>query len=515
VLRQRFEHEALSVMRLNHPYIVKIDNFGMLPSGQLYLMMEFLDGETLEEHLQRRGRCNLHHTLHIIAQVMSALQSLHESGLVHRDLKPANIFIIETEQNPYEVRLIDLGIARDRTQPESQKKTVTGMAMGTPGYMAVEQYENAADATPAADVYAAAVIVWRMLFGQPPWGDVYDERVLYFKQRSEDFAPPPGHDIPAEVIALLRKALAAEPTERVSVADFINLLASYTIGLPPFVPGGAEILNRVAKRFIKQASVNDATVRNVSHASVAAAMSWPYRGTQVPRPLHEPGAIPIPIPVLIPPPSPVMAPTANERPNASDGAPRPTTLSAVGGVVGSNSPMPPRGHRRARVLAGAAVCAIAGIATLAILLVQRDARDAGVGAASAPKAAPATFPSTSAAPASPAASGSSPSASTTPASPPSAVVESPASPNQADASKPAPSMAPPSGSTAAKSLTPANATGSMPSTRVPTRSASTATAGSKRTDSKKAATPAERAVPRNGAAEANTSKRFDPNAIVE
>lgn len=496
-LRERFENEALAVMRLKHPYIVKIDQFGQLPDGQLYLVMDFLDGETLEDHLQRRGRCNLHHTLHIVAQVMSALASMHENRLVHRDLKPANVFLIGTEQNEYEVRLIDLGIARNLAAPDTKNKTVAGLAMGTPGYMAVEQYEDAASATPAADVYAVGVIVWRMLFGSPPWGEVYDERVLYFKQRSEDFQPPAGHDMSPEVVALLRKALSKEPTERPSVADFIAILASHTPAIPPFVKSGAMILDEVARRFVRRASGNDETVRHVPHSSGSAGGGWSGPGCAAPHSVSDgtpmvPGSAPWAN-------TPAAAHTVNERPQAQLAA-RPTTLSASSGVIAVPS-MPPATGSRRRVIA-VALCAVAAVATFAIVSMTRGDRNDS--APPAPAARPSTANSTALPPTPPApTSQGSPSA-----APSSTRSPEPAAPTPASSAPAAPAEPPPA---AAPKTPPSTSKASISkSATVPRTDRRQGTKGNG-----SAAIKPDTEPPRGSAAPPPRADGFDPNAIVE
>lgn len=482
-IRERFEREALAVMRLKHQYIVEIDNFGALADGQLYLMMEYLDGETLETHLERRGRCSLHHALHVIAQVMSALACMHEAGLVHRDLKPANIFVVATEQNPYEVRLIDLGIARDLATTEGKKKTMTGLALGTPGYMAVEQYEDAASATPAADVYAAAVIVWRMLFGQAPWGEVFDERVLYFKQRTEDFEPPATHDVPAEVVALLRKALSKTPKERPTVADFVNLLASFTPEIPPFVPGGATILDRVASRFIKQASVNDETVRNLSHASVVTPMSWPHRGTAVARPAA---------------PTTRSRPTANERATTAL-APR-TTMSASSGVV--TVPPAPHSFQRARVFVAIGACVLAGVVAFSIVHMRRSPDEP-------PSAVPASQPASTAPDRTIAPDLVTPTVERPATTPPAAALPE----RQAGSDRPVPPPVPSSAAAPNAGVAPSKPPRRDTKPQVPTRT----TAGTARPTMEvppTAVKPAPAGARGSGSA-ARPPERFDPNAIVE
>ncbi|MBA3540731.1 MAG: serine/threonine protein kinase, partial [Deltaproteobacteria bacterium] len=285
VIRHRFEREATAVSRLKHKHIITIDDFGTLDDGQLFLMMPFLDGQSLDEYLRHHGKFTQHRTLHIGLQVCSALHHAHQAGFVHRDLKPGNIFITPADDNPYRVTLIDLGIARDLAAEgpggsgPSGPQTHTGISMGTPGYMAVEQYGNAGNATPLADLYAMAIVMWEMLTGRPPWG-VHDERVLYFKQMTERPERPPEHEISTAWASILLAALAVQPSDRPqSMRAFAVALASATPAIPPHVPSGADMLASLAKEFIERAALTDETVRNQSHHDRVAPMMWPPRET--------------------------------------------------------------------------------------------------------------------------------------------------------------------------------------------------------------------------------------------
>jgi len=263
-LRQRFEREATAASRLAHRNIIQIDDFGALPDGQLFLMMPFLDGESLEAHLRRDPRPTLHHAFHILVQICRALEHLHAAGIVHRDLKPGNVFLCATDDNPHEVVLIDLGIARDLEDDTAAFRTQNGMAIGTPGYMAVEQYGNAATAAATADVYAVAIIAWEMLTGQLPWG-FHDTRALYMKQMTEVPVPPPHRPLPPELLALLRRALAVDPAARPATArDFAVELAAHVAAEPPHLPSGAEMIARFARELVERASPDRATVRHVA-----------------------------------------------------------------------------------------------------------------------------------------------------------------------------------------------------------------------------------------------------------
>src|SRR5512140_2304390 len=99
MLRERFEREARAVSRLRHDHIVTIDDYGQLPDGQLFLMMPFLEGRPLDAHLAQGRRLTEHHALQLAVQICSALQYMHDRGMVHRDIKPSNIFIGQTDEN--------------------------------------------------------------------------------------------------------------------------------------------------------------------------------------------------------------------------------------------------------------------------------------------------------------------------------------------------------------------------------------------------------------------------------
>lgn len=358
VIRQRFEREARAASTFGNPHIVAIDDFGALPDGQLFLMMPFLSGKPLDVHIGQHGRLSQHHTLQIMVQVCDALKTLHDAGVIHRDLKPGNIFISETSDNAYHVTVIDLGIARvaRSAQPDDLAiKTRAGMAMGTPGYMAVEQFADAGNAGPVADVYAAAIITWEMLTGQLPWG-WHDPRVLYHRQMTVVPQPPDDHTMSPELLALLRRTLAPRPVDRPASAQiFAGAFASVTPPIPPHVPSGAEILARYAKRLVQHVSPDIETVRNTSNADRSGPfLLWPQRDTAVPErkppPRHDPTI-------------PDAPPTVNRRRRAVAPAGPPTLDGAT--IV---RPSRPRLQKRSTTIAMLAARAPRG-STIALLTI--------------------------------------------------------------------------------------------------------------------------------------------------
>jgi serine/threonine protein kinase len=133
----RFRREALVTSGLGHPHIVQVFDFSTTPTGEPFLVMEFLDGEDLDHRLRRVGRLPAADVVRMVKQVASALMATHNKGIVHRDLKPANIYLLEVAGETDFVKVLDFGISKVRSA--STKLTRTSSIMGTPNYMSPEQ----------------------------------------------------------------------------------------------------------------------------------------------------------------------------------------------------------------------------------------------------------------------------------------------------------------------------------------------------------------------------------------
>jgi serine/threonine protein kinase len=358
MLRDRFEREALAVSRLRHRNIITIDNYGQLPDGQMFLMMPFLEGRPLDAYLRDHGKLTEHRALHILVQVCSAVQHMHDAGIVHRDIKPSNIFIISEDDNPCRVMLIDLGIAKSLSERDGV--TNTGSQMGTPAYMAVEQYEDAAGVTPLADLYAVAIVIWEMITGRLPWG-MHSSHVLYKKQKEEPLSCPP--EMSAAWFAILSAALSPHLSVRPeSMRALAIALASTVQAIPPHVPSGAEILAKQASTFVQHAPHSAETIRNASNQERIAPMLWPPRETGSSPPSASGGLPPLAVHTVS-----YQTPlhTARLKPPAGMAAPTsPTTLSALSGAGGTVAPPKTRNARLA--LAGVGAGAVAALVTFAI-----------------------------------------------------------------------------------------------------------------------------------------------------
>jgi len=271
-LRMRFEREADVASRMKHDNILKIDEFGMLADGQLFLMTELLEGQPLDEFLRAHGgRLAEHRALLILLQLCSALEHLHQAGIVHRDLKPGNVFVCPTKKQPFGIKLLDFGVAKLLGGNDDGVRTQSGSAVGTPSYMAVEQYEFADEATPRADIYAIGIMTCEMVTGRLPWG-FHEQSVLYFKQRTER---PYLEGLSPGWAEIVRAALEVAPRDRPESARAYAVgLASATPALGPHVPSGAEMLRTVTPELAQDTPPDHETVRNQANRALLAPQSW-------------------------------------------------------------------------------------------------------------------------------------------------------------------------------------------------------------------------------------------------
>jgi len=204
---RRFKQEARTAAALYHPHIVTIYEVGE-EAGQHYLAMAFLPGQTLDERLAAaKGPLPLEQTVSILEQVASALDAIHQRGLVHRDVKPTNIMVDDAGQ----ATLLDFGIVR---AADGTQLTTTGAVMGTPQYMSPEQAEGD-QVDHRSDVYALGVVAYQMCTGRAPFDDVSPLVVL---RLHADKSPPRPRELnthlPVAVERVLLKALAKKREER-------------------------------------------------------------------------------------------------------------------------------------------------------------------------------------------------------------------------------------------------------------------------------------------------------------
>ena len=213
-LRERFRREARIAARLMHPNIVPLYAFGETPDA-LYLVMGYVEGESLAARLERETRLPRHTTLRILAEIADALAFAHREGVVHRDVKPDNILI---EAKSGRAMLADFGIAR--AEGGATSVTMTGMAIGTPSYMSPEQAAGTAAVDGRADIYSLSVVGYRMLAGKLPFAGTSLQSLMaqHAAQKPDDLAlavarPDRG------VARVVMRGLEKDPAMRWARAD--------------------------------------------------------------------------------------------------------------------------------------------------------------------------------------------------------------------------------------------------------------------------------------------------------
>jgi len=236
---RRFEREAESASRLTHPNIINVTDFGRAPTGQLFLAMEFLAGDSLST-LIGQGPLPRDRALAIARQMLRGLDHAHGAGVIHRDLKPDNIMLVERDGQSDVVKILDFGIAKV-TEPVSGQTALTqaGVIFGTPEYLSPEQaLGEPVDAR--ADVYATGVILYEMLAGRRPFES--DDKVKIISMHLAH-APPrmreinPALDIPPALEQVVLQALEKHREHRfASATAFLQALDESELGAEPQMP---------------------------------------------------------------------------------------------------------------------------------------------------------------------------------------------------------------------------------------------------------------------------------------
>ncbi len=223
-LARRFLNEARAVNRVGHSGLVEIFDFGRLPDSRTYIVMEFLEGETLAGRLSRERTLPEVDALRLVRGVAQALMATHAVEIVHRDLKPENIMIVPDKEHGGErTKVLDFGIAKVREG--GTPKTRTSAIMGTAVYMAPEQCRGSGLLDAKADVYALGVILYELLAGEPPFQAEEEVEIMAMHLRVEppslkDAAPHVSGQVADLVGRMLRKVSSERPT-MVEVAQAI------------------------------------------------------------------------------------------------------------------------------------------------------------------------------------------------------------------------------------------------------------------------------------------------------
>ncbi|MBW2527177.1 MAG: protein kinase [Deltaproteobacteria bacterium] len=206
----RFLREATAAGRIGSPHIIETYDAGWLSTGEPYLVMELLDGETLSDRLEQAEGQGLPFVeiCDLFEQLADGVQAAHDAGIVHRDLKPDNIYLSATDDGPM-VKILDFGVSK--FELTSTVQTASGAMIGTPMYMSPEQFSDAAQVDSRSDVFALGVILYEMLAGAPPFGGATIAELMN-QVLTVDAQPIAG--VPDGVNALLARAMSKNREDR-------------------------------------------------------------------------------------------------------------------------------------------------------------------------------------------------------------------------------------------------------------------------------------------------------------
>ena len=230
----RFEREAMAAASIHHPHIVDVTDFGESADGVFFLVMEYVEGETLHQLLRREGTLPIKRAVDILRQIADGVEAAHEAGILHRDLKPANIFIMKGKSGDDGfIKVGDFGLAKiiNQTISDSNSKDSPSSRgiVGTPEFMSPEQMQPELGVDTRADIYALGTIAYLMLGGRTPFsGDLMQlitQKIMHM--------PPPitnvRSDIPKDVEKVIMSALEIDPKNRpATVIEWISALENAT-----------------------------------------------------------------------------------------------------------------------------------------------------------------------------------------------------------------------------------------------------------------------------------------------
>ncbi len=345
-LVDRFFTEARAASAVRHASITEVFDFGYTPAGEAYLVMEFLEGETLHARLKRAKPAGVpsQEAAYVARSLALALVAAHAKGIVHRDLKPANIFLVPDIEQPFGVRvkILDFGIAKlvdPSGAPLGRKHTMTGTLIGTPRYMAPEQARSASTIDQRADQYSLGCILYEMLVGEAPFPKGGSGEVIAMHLFGE--VEPPSRRVPQLEVALeviVMRLLQKEPGDRYAhAAELAHALAGPARALPvaladarrtPLPPslGPAsthlvEPLPFEGDRTVRDRKLPIGIAAAIGALAIAGGLTFVVtRSPPTARPALPASPAPVEMHVAAPTPAPDAAPEAPAAPPVRDAA---------------------------------------------------------------------------------------------------------------------------------------------------------------------------------------------------
>jgi len=333
---ERFRREALAASAVESPHIVQIFDSGHTEEDTPYLVMEMLRGSDLGAHLKRHGVLDVVDMLELALQVLKGLGHAHAAGIIHRDLKPDNVFLVQRDDEPVVVKLLDFGVSKIARDDGVPLATLTrqGTVVGTPFYMSPEQAQAFPDVDEKADLYSVGAMLYECLTGSPPHsGRSYEQVIVNICVKDVDDVRKHNAAVPEAIAAIIGRALSREREERYESA------AAMAAALAEHLPEGL----RTSHPSLTSPRPRRSALSSGALPALMTGSSMPRHATP-----HE------------------LAETVHDRPTGRPSA-SPTPLATSGMGPKSLRPSQPAGApQRARKFALLAAT-LAGVALLAYL----------------------------------------------------------------------------------------------------------------------------------------------------
>ncbi|MBW2459650.1 MAG: protein kinase, partial [Deltaproteobacteria bacterium] len=232
---QRFEREAQAAGRIGSEHIVEVLDLGNLPSGERFMVMEFMDGQDLTARIRAKKRLTPHESVPILHEVLEGLFAAHAAGIFHRDLKPDNIYLLKSKAGRSDfVKILDFGVSKFSAIEDNMAETRAGAVMGTPYYMSPEQAKGGTiDAR--SDLYAIGVVLYQMTTGRVPFNaGSFNELLFKIALETPEPVDKVVPDLPQSFASIISKAMSRAPADRFQTArEFQEALAQWQMTAPP------------------------------------------------------------------------------------------------------------------------------------------------------------------------------------------------------------------------------------------------------------------------------------------
>ncbi len=395
--RERFLREARAAIEIRSEHVAHVTDVGTLESGAPYMVMEYLEGQDLDQTLETDGPLSVDEALDLVLQACEALTEAHARGLVHRDIKPANLFVTYRADGSPLVKLLDFGISRAAIgAKDEQRLTATHTVLGTPTYMAPEQLRGARNADARSDLWAVGATLHELLCGEPPFdGETMTALCVAIVEQQPTPLGQLVSEIPPGLEAAVLKCLNKDPAGR------FPSVAAFAAAIEPFAPPSAKV-------------AIDMIISIEDHGLSGAKLSPAERRSRGSRRSHDSTAHSETVPGYDPGDSSPRLAQTGVAPEGSGG----------GDTVGSwQAGRPPKRGRAGLLVAAVALLAVAAVVSWSAFRDDRAAESLTKQATSSPSTVPSapTTTVTNSEPAEPTAAAAA-SETTTSSAPPSAAV---------------------------------------------------------------------------------------------